>query len=91
MPVSLGHHGGVGGRFKFAAPALWLLAFWVERRVVPPASHVNITTFESFTLAGEISYGQACDPLEDFESRAYGNTGSKKANELERATGIEPA
>ena len=42
----LGHHGGAGGRFKSAAPALRLLAFWVERWVVPPAPHVNITKFE---------------------------------------------
>ena len=26
----MGHHGGAGGRFKFAAPALRLSAFWVE-------------------------------------------------------------
>ena len=34
---ALGHHGGAGGRFKFAAPALRLLAFWVERWASPPA------------------------------------------------------
>ena len=52
----LGHHGGAGGRFKFAAPVLRLLAFWVERRVVPPAPHVNMTMFEDCDLAGEISH-----------------------------------
>jgi hypothetical protein len=39
-----------------AAPALRLLAFWVERWVVPPTSHVNITMFEDCNLAGEISH-----------------------------------
>jgi hypothetical protein len=45
------------GRQRFQA--LKLLAFWVERRVVPPIPHVNITKFEDCNLAGGTSHGQA--------------------------------
>jgi hypothetical protein len=65
MPVSWDITVERAGRFKFAAPALRLLAFWVERRVVPPAPHVNMTMFEDCSLAGETSHGQACGPVED--------------------------
>jgi hypothetical protein len=71
-----GHgHAGVlehleGGRFKSAAPALRLLAFWVERRVVPPVSHVNITMFDDCDLACSISEKQTHCPMETPGSRA---------------------
>ena len=75
---ALGHHGGAGGRFKFAAPALRLLAFWVERWVVPPAPHVNITMFEDCNLAGEISHDFTRRPIERPGSRSMGTLNRKK-------------
>jgi hypothetical protein len=54
----VGYHSGAGGRFKFAAPALKLRAIWVERWVVPPAPHVNITKFEDCSLAEKRCIGR---------------------------------
>jgi hypothetical protein len=76
-PGVLGHHGGAGGRFKFAAPTLRLLALWVARRIVPPAPHVNITMFEDCNWAGETSYGQTCGPVEDL-NRGNARTQNRK-------------
>jgi hypothetical protein len=73
----LGHHGGAGGKFKFAAPALRLLAFWVERWVVPPAPYVNITMFEVCNLVRETSHGQACCSVEDL-NRGHTRTVNRK-------------
>src|SRR5579863_7417224 len=81
----LGHHGGPGGRFKFAAPTLRLLALWVERQVVPPAPHANITKFEDCKLRWRNIVRPGLRPGRRLEPQIYGNAKSKKARNLERA------
>ena len=72
------HHGGAGGGFKFAAPALRLLALWVERQVVPPVPHVKITMFEDCNWAGGTSHGRACGPVEGLSREHMGTQNREK-------------